>query len=462
MGKLHLDFCRPLCYFKISMLKTSLQTRLTILTALASVFLISAFTAIQVNNQLLRAREYNTFKAKEGAFVIRRELQNIFSIQQSAAPQLNILGQIKKTFLSLKEADMIDAAALIDTQGNPVLLEGNLKLYFEDGKEFISKLSAEKDESKWLVTTIDKDHKIGNLFVNVKNPFGYIAKISFSLGNLDEVLKEVYQPVILIIIVVLIGNALLAGLLSRAIIFPIKVFNRATKDIAAGDLDLKLSVNTEDELEELAGTFNYMTVELKKMKARAENANPLTKLPGNIVIREEVEKRLAEGKKIMLIYSDLDNFKAFNDKYGVEAGDRAILLTAEIIKESISKKGRPEEDFLGHEGGDDFLMLTTPERANILTDYIIDNFDQRIRSIYSQEDLESGFIVSLSREGIKKEFPIMTISLAGVSNQKRTISSYAQMTNIAAELKHKVKELSGSNFLIDRRTDDKGIRARDN
>ena len=98
------------------------------------------------------------------------------------------------------------------------------------------------------------------------------------------------------------------------------------------------------------------------MKEKAENANPLTKLPGNIVIQEMVEERIKKDKKFVLIYSDLDNFKAFNDTYGVHAGDKAIMLTADIMREAIAVEGA-EDDFIGHEGGDDFLLLTVPERA---------------------------------------------------------------------------------------------------
>lgn len=145
-------------------------------------------------------------------------------------------------------------------------------------------------------------------------------------------------------------------------------------------------IRTHDELEELGSTFNYMTEELIKMKKRAENANPLTKLPGNIVIHEEVEKRIRENKKFMVVYCDLDNFKAFNDKYGIAKGDQAIKLTADIFKEATKTKGDPD-DFVGREGGDDFILLTTPEKAQEVADYIIKEFDKRVRNLYSQEDL---------------------------------------------------------------------------
>ncbi|MDB4349374.1 diguanylate cyclase [Omnitrophica bacterium] len=442
-------------------MKTSLQARLIILMALASVFLISAFTAIQLNNQLKRAHEFNIFKAKEGAFVVMQSLLEIFTSVDAAdleGSRTHAIIEIKKAFAALREAGMFETAVLLDKENTPLVLEGDLKLFFEEEKGFLERILKQKDESKWLVPLVDKKHRIVSLFIAIENPYDYVVKLSSSLANLEQALREVYGPVVLTVIIVVFGNVILATLLSRVIISPIKLFNEATKDVAGGNLDKKVSIKTEDELQELANTFNYMSDELKKMRARAENANPLTKLPGNIVIREEVEKKIKEHKKFLLIYSDLDNFKAFNDKYGVEAGDRAIMLSADIFRKAIAEAGKVEEDFLGHEGGDDFLLLTVPGRAQKIADNIMNAFDKRVRELYDKEDLKRGYIESKARDSNEiKKFPVMTISLAGVGNVQRKISSYAQVTNIAAELKHVVKESEGSNFVMDRRRDDRGI-----
>lgn len=184
------------------------------------------------------------------------------------------------------------------------------------------------------------------------------------------------------------------------------------------------------------------------MKERAENASPLTKLPGNNVIHEEIEKRIADKKKFVVVYSDLDNFKAFNDKYGIGAGDQAIKLTAAVMQEGLKKGGL--DDFLGHEGGDDFVLLTTPDKAEAVTCYITSDFDKRIRALYNKEDLERGYIVSKSREGEIKQFPIMTLSLAGVSNINQQLTSYGQITNICASVKKVAKKTPGSVFVLDK------------
>jgi diguanylate cyclase (GGDEF)-like protein len=247
-----------------------------------------------------------------------------------------------------------------------------------------------------------------------------------------------------------IVNIILGIFFARIVIGPIKVFNAASKGIAAGRLDLRINMPTNDELEEMANTFNFMAQELVKMKERAENVNPLTKFPGNIMIMEAVEKQIKAHKKFTVIYGDLDNFKAFNDEYGIHRGDEAIKLTARILREAVKKYGSVN-DFVGHEGGDDFIILTTPEKAEDIANYIIVEFDKKIPSLYSKDDLEKGYIIASSRDGVEKHFPIMTISLAGVTNVNRQINSYAEVTNIAAEVKKKAKKEQRSCFILDKR-----------
>lgn len=278
----------------------------------------------------------------------------------------------------------------------------------------------------------------------------YVAKLTLPLASISEALSQVYQPIIFTTILVTLANILLGYLLSKTVIGPIKALNKVTKVIAEGDLTIRTNIKTEDELEELGNTFNYMTDELIKMKERAENANPLTKLPGNMVIHEVIDSRIKEERKFMVIYCDLDNFKAFNDKYGIAKGDEAIKLTSDIFKEAAKEKGNTD-DFIGHEGGDDFILISTPEKAQQIADYITSEFDKRIRSLYDVEDLSRGYIIAHGRDGAIKQFPIMTISLAGITNAHRGITSYGEVTNIAAEVKKKAKSVEGSVFVVDKR-----------
>ena len=420
--------------------------------------MISAFTTIQLNNQIQKTREFNIYQARQEALVARDKLKDIFSTYDEATARSQLMSETNNVFNSLLDSGIIETTSLLDKAGHPLVLEGNLQLSFEDSRSFIEEISkTREDKSKWIIPVIDKEHKLINLFVVFENPYDYVAKLTFSLGSVQKALNAVYGPVIFTVFIVMLGNIILGVLLSLAVISPIKILNEATKDVASGNLDLKIYINTKDELEELSDTFNLMTVELKKMKMKAENANPLTKLPGNIVIQEEVEKRINDGKKFVLIYSDLDHFKAFNDKYGVHLGDKAIMLTSDIMKEAIAKEGQAD-DFIGHEGGDDFLLLTVPERSNTIAGYIIKEFGKRIRGLYSKEDLDRGYIEAKARESEQVlKFPIMTISLAGVSNVKRDIKYFAELTNIAAEVKKAAKNSKDAKFIMDRRTDSPDI-----
>jgi len=441
-------------------MRTTLQTRLISLLVLFSLFLISAFTTIQLNNQIQRARESDIYQARQEALVLHDKLKALFSNYDEKTSKSAVIDEVKNIFRSVLEGKAVETISLLDRDGYPVVLEGNLQLFFEDSKDFIREVTSADAKSRWVKPFVDKNHKLMNLFINFENPSGYILKLTFSLADTQKALSAVYIPVMITVLIVIAGSIILGLLLSWALISPIKILNVATKDVANGNLDLKVHINTKDELEELSDTFNFMTVELKKMKARAENANPLTKLPGNIVIHDEVDKRLAKGEKFVLLYCDLDHFKAFNDKYGVHKGDEAIMLTADVFKEAIVKEGR-SDDFIGHEGGDDFLLLTVPERFERIANHIIKEFDKKIRDLYSEEDLKRGYIEAKGRESDSiLKFPIMTISMAGVGNVKMDIDSYAQLTNIAADVKKAAKRIAGSKFLMDRRGRDMGHDAR--
>lgn len=189
---------------------------------------------------------------------------------------------------------------------------------------------------------------------------------------------------------------------------------------------------------------------------QARNANPLTGLPGNLVIEGEISKRLNEGSVFSVLYLDLDNFKSFNDKYGFEHGDRVIRLTADIIAKVVDQHGT-EEDLVGHIGGDDFVVVTEPARATQLAEAIIECFDADIPSLYTPEDRLNGFITTVNRQMEPQKIPLMTISIAVVSNKYRHITSHLELGEIAAELKRLAKRQPGSVCCQDYRQD-KGSR----
>jgi diguanylate cyclase (GGDEF)-like protein len=180
------------------------------------------------------------------------------------------------------------------------------------------------------------------------------------------------------------------------------------------------------------------------------SASPLTNLPGNISIEEEIKKRIARGEKFAVCYLDLDNFKAYNDKYGYERGDEVIQMISQILMEVVKEFGE-KDDFIGHIGGDDFIIVTTPDRVDILSFQIINEFEDTIKDYYDEEDRRRGGIEVTDRKGNILKVPFISISIVVVTNEKKKLLHYGQVSEILAELKKYAKMKKGSVLLKDRR-----------
>lgn len=188
---------------------------------------------------------------------------------------------------------------------------------------------------------------------------------------------------------------------------------------------------------------------------RNRNANPLTGLNGNLEIERDVTSRITRGLSFAVIYVDLDNFKAYNDVYGFSNGDRIIVLTADILKDQVGLWGN-SDDFVGHIGGDDYIMVSTPDKAEKICQEVIAEFDEKVLNFYNEEDRERGVITTKNRKGEVDTFPLMSISLAIVTNERREINNYVEVGDIASDVKKKLKTMPGSNCFVDRRADDEG------
>ena len=211
-----------------------------------------------------------------------------------------------------------------------------------------------------------------------------------------------------------------------------------------------------------AGADDYITkpfgpqellarVRAKIMRVEMDaSLSPLTRLPGNLAIESEVRRRIEEGAPFAVLYMDLDNFKAFNDVYGFTHGDEAIRLLASIAVDVIRRRGTTQ-DFVGHIGGDDFLVVTVPDRAEEISREIIADFDRGIRQLYRPQDLRQGFIETHDRRGALNRYAIMSLSIALVSSEQRPLADYAQIGETAAELKRYAKSIGGSVYVKDKR-----------
>ena len=175
----------------------------------------------------------------------------------------------------------------------------------------------------------------------------------------------------------------------------------------------------------------------------AMHTNTLTKLPGNLIIEREIAHRMASDNPYCIIYIDLDNFKAYNDAYGFQNGDLMLTLVADILKECSLKN-----EFVGHIGGDDFIMICDYHEADVLCMSIINNFSSQVISLYSDEDLKNGSILAKNRHGVAETFPIASLSIAGISNKTKTYRNNNDFSKDISQLKKKCKRQIGNFFEI--------------
>jgi GGDEF domain-containing protein len=173
----------------------------------------------------------------------------------------------------------------------------------------------------------------------------------------------------------------------------------------------------------------------------AKHLNPLSELPGNLLIEQQLESCLVSDCDCYILYFDLDNFKAYNDAYGFENGDRVLKCFTRLLKGNIQNGS-----FIGHIGGDDFLAIV--EKAHVIStcEAIIDEFDRSILSFYNQDDIDKGFIISRNRYGIEESFPLLSLSIAGVASKNYT--SIFELAEHVGKIKKDCKEIAGSNFMI--------------
>ncbi len=186
---------------------------------------------------------------------------------------------------------------------------------------------------------------------------------------------------------------------------------------------------------------------------RESQLSPLTGLPSGRRIEQAIQDQIDADGHWSILYLDLDNFKAYNDVYGFVRGNDLIRLIARIANETMRSVGG-STDFLGHVGGDDFILTTTPDRVEALCKRIIVRWEEESRAFYSPEDLQRGTLIAVDRRGQRQTYPLVGLSIGVVSNERRPIRSLAEVSRIAAEVKRAAKSLPGNSWYVDRRSGD--------
>ncbi len=171
----------------------------------------------------------------------------------------------------------------------------------------------------------------------------------------------------------------------------------------------------------------------------AKQTNPLTGLPGNLVIEKNILNRIFSENPYCITYYDIDNFKAYNDAYGFDNGDKMLMLLAQILK-----KCALNNEYIGHIGGDDFIVICDYQNGEKYCQSVIDLFSSKIISLYHDEDIKNGYIISKNRNGVTEKFPLASLSVAGISNKTNGYQTIGDFSHDIAQLKKKCKRQPGN------------------
>ena len=284
---------------------------------------------------------------------------------------LTVLHDRYGTFFA-QEVELIKEGHLKDAQG---LSDSVSRATIEEIALYLKKIQAESDKA-----INDKMNFITNQSSNATTMTLGLSLLSLILG------------------------ITLALLITHSISKPLRQLQQVTGSIAEGKLDHKITVRRNDEIGALAKSFINMTQRLKILEEMHLDASPLTGLPGNIAIENRIKDLLASRKLFSLCHVDLDNFKPFADKYGYAWGSEVIKEVADILKELV-EENQAEEIFIGHIGGDDFVVIAEPRQAKSICQKLVEDFKTRIIRFYDSHDAKRGYIVGKDRQGVMNQFP---------------------------------------------------------
>ncbi|MFN3411914.1 MAG: response regulator [Exilispira sp.] len=276
--------------------------------------------------------------------------------------------------------------------------------------------------------------------------------------SLEDIVKN-YIPDVIIVdssIIIISAYEIIKKIKQDPLLKHCPVFLLTTES-ELNDLDIHLDLGI-DEVILKPFDLRYLSNRIKLFYRMfiAKDNNPLTGLPGNRAISLKLQNLIIHQNdtKFAVIYSDLDNFKPYNDFYGFAKGDEIILYTAKLLDEALKKFSNSDLDFLGHIGGDDFILITIPENIENICNYVTKKFDQDAPSFYNENDRKTGYIVAKDRENNIKQFKFLSISLAVVTNMKRRFDSLTDLSKVAAEIKKVAKSREGSSWYVDKREND--------
>lgn len=312
------------------------------------------------------------------------------------------------------------------------------------------------DQRVYTILVVEDDPSILELLVQILEDEGYRALRSEGRADLWEHLRQEQPDLVLLDLILTDADGL-------------DICRRLRDDPLLSDVPIVMLTarsSVDDRIAGLAaGADDYLVKPFHprelamrvathlRRSERERNLNSLTHLPGSLRIERAIASLVAQQKPFALCYVDIDHFKGYNDRYGFAAGDHAIQLLAEILRDAVFA-GADDVAMTGHIGGDDFLALIGADRVEQVCGRIVQDFTVELAQLYTPEDLVRGYTPGRDRRGEDVRSPLISVSIAVVpvsGHEPPDQLSVGALAQRAAELKAFLKRQPGSNFMVDRR-----------
>lgn len=370
-------------------------------------------------------------------------MRELMLAQQRYAGRFQILSQSEFQELfdqnAVKFRTVMDSLKRVYPGKNLLILEKQYATYSRLTDKLFAKRPVQAEAMKEIVDRID--YTIGRIRED------QLLSLEKKLQSSDEKVADTVSRSMGLAVGGVAVSLLVAGLMIYSFATSISKLQKATHRIAAGEFDYNPQIPPGDEIGELSRDFTAMALRLKELEQYSLDASPLTRLPGNIAIERSINRRLRDRIPFAMCYLDLDNFKSYNDHYGYIKASDLIKDVGQVIYNAVKSLNDPDA-FVGHIGGDDFVVIVDSKLAKTACQVIIRDVDALIPSYYSEEDRAAGFIRGVDRYGVPRNFPLISISIAALSCQPGRYANAAEIASAAATVKDRVKESSGSNFII--------------
>jgi diguanylate cyclase (GGDEF)-like protein len=299
------------------------------------------------------------------------------------------------------------------------------------------------------ILVVEDEQWIAKLLKKALQGEGYqVVTVLNGEDAVQYTLRETPHLVILDMMLPGINGREVAGLLRnhpKSMHIPILALSASAE---AGDKIRAFDAGVDDYITKPFDTDELLARIRTQLRRVQQNClSPLIGLPGGYQVELAIKHKLNSPDPWSILYLDLDNFKAFNDVYGFLTGNDMIRLVGRICQRIVREFGNTD-DFVGHIGGDDFVVVTTPDHANSLSLHISAAYKEESAAFYHPEDLRRGSISGVDRKGRPYQFPLVSLSIGVVNNQVRRSHSLQEVSYLAAEAKYHAKQSTDNVYHI--------------